>query len=274
MIYSQYKSIVFLCVKQYAECILFGAVFLIEWNGKERRKVEQIYEYLIKLSRTVFEPVRTIRETEKGRVELLRQKESGRLYLFRTFAGSADVYRKLVAVSCPYLPRVYEAAEEDGRTAVLEEYVRGDTLAELLKGGTLEPREVKRIATELAKALYVLHSFGAVHRDVKPENVILRGDEAVLVDFDASRVVKAEADVDTRVLGTMGFAAPEQYGLSQTDGRADIYALGVLMNVALTGTYPSKKAADGRLGRIIRKCTMAAPENRYRNVTELLEALS
>ncbi len=236
--------------------------------------MRSIFTHLTELKGTVFEPVRTIRETEKSRVDLLRHKDSGRLYVFRTFAGPADVYRKLVNVSCPYLPRVFEAAEEDGQAAVLEEYVRGDTLADLLTAGPLEPREVKRIAADLARALFVLHSFGAVHRDVKPENVILRGDEAVLVDFDASRMVKEEASADTRVLGTMGFAAPEQYGLSQTDGRADIYALGVLMNVALTGTFPAKKAAEGQLGRIIRKCTMAAPDNRYRDVAELLEELT
>ena len=91
----------------------------------------------------------------------------------------------------------------------------------------------------MCKALWVLHSLGAVHRDVKPENIILRGSEAVLIDFDAARLYKPEESGDTQVLGTTGFAAPEQYGLSQTDRRADIYAVGILMNVMLTGEHPS-----------------------------------
>lgn len=114
---------------------------------------------------------------------------------------------------------------------------------------------------------------GAVHRDIKPENVILRGSEAVLIDFDASRIFKSENTSDTRVLGTTGYAAPEQYGIAQTDERADIYSLGVLLNIMLTGKHPSKELASGRLGRIVQKCTMVNPKKRYQNVLYLMEAL-
>lgn len=81
------------------------------------------------------------------------------------------------------------------------------------------------------------------------ENVILRGADAVLIDFDAARLYKPELENDTQILGTTGFAAPEQYGLSQTDIRTDIYAVGILINVMLTGRHPSKKLAEGKLGR-------------------------
>ena len=119
----------------------------------------------------------------------------------------------------------------------------------------------------------MLHTLGAVHRDVKPENIILRGDQAVLIDFDAARLHKPEHETDTQVLGTTGFAAPEQYGLSQTDQRADIYAAGILINVMLTGEHPSRKLAEGHLGRVVRRCTQVSPEKRYPNVLRLMEAL-
>lgn len=149
------------------------------------------------------------------------------------------MYRKLLTVSCPNLPQIMEVGEKEGKTALLEEYVQGDTLGEILQGGLLTAAQAKQITRQLCMALWVLHSLGVVHRDVKPDNVIIRGTEAVLIDFDASRIYKNENREDTQILGTTGFAAPEQYGLSQSDGRADIYALGVLLNIMLTGEHPS-----------------------------------
>ena len=98
-------------------------------------------------------------------------------------------------------------------------------------------------------------------------------EEAVLIDFDAARIYKNENREDTQILGTTGFAAPEQYGLSQSDGRADIYALGVLLNIMLTGEHPSRKLASGRMGRIVQRCTMVNPEKRYKNILHLMEVL-
>jgi len=165
------------------------------------------------------------------------------------------------------------AAEQDGQTAVLEEYVQGDTLAELLTGAKLTEKEARQVTMQLCQALHVLHSMGAVHRDVKPENVILRGSDAVLIDFDAARIYKDESESDTQVLGTTGFAAPEQYGIFQSDERADIFSLGVLLNIMLTGKHPSREMAAGKMGRIVRKCTMTAPEQRYQSARALMEVL-
>ena len=121
----------------------------------------------------------------------------------------------MLTVSCPNLPQIMYVGEKDGQTVLLEEYIQGDTLGEILKGGLLATAEAKRITRQLCSALWVLHSMGVVHRDVKPDNVIIRGQEAVLIDFDASRVYKNAMREDTQILGTTGFAAPEQYGLSQ-----------------------------------------------------------
>ena len=78
---------------------------------------------------------------------------------------------------------------------------------------------------------------------------------------------------DTQILGTTGFAAPEQYGMSQSDSRADIYSVGVLINVMLTGEHPSKKLAPGHLGRVVEHCTRVNPAKRYKTVLRLVEAL-
>lgn len=232
-----------------------------------------IYQYLLSSIDSEYETVKTIKNSERGCVSLLQNKQNGTRFIFRHYQGSGEVYRKLLSVSCPNLPKIMEEAEQDGMVAVLEEYIQGDSLAFLLAGACLTPAEARKITLQLCNALWVLHSMGAVHRDIKPENVIVRGSEAVLIDFDASRIFKSGTNQDTQILGTTGYAAPEQYGITQTDERADIYSLGVLLNIMLTGKHPSKELASGRLGRIVQKCTMVNPKKRYKSVLYLMEAL-
>ena len=232
-----------------------------------------MYSWLTEKLRTEFEEVRLLKERPRGSVRLIRHNAGGKQFILRRFQGNGEVYRRLLSCSCRYLPLVYEAAEQDGENIVIEEFVQGDTLDFLLKGALFSPQETKQTVKQLCQGLWVLHSMAAVHRDIKPENVILRGNDAVLIDFDAARLHKPEAEADTQILGTTGFAAPEQYGLGQSDTRTDIYSLGVLMNVMLTGQHPSKKLAEGRLGRVIQRCTQVNPAKRYKDVLHLMEAL-
>lgn len=232
-----------------------------------------LYESFLEAVTTEYDTLRVLKQSPRGTVSVVRHKKSGTRYVFRRYSGSGEVYRRLLPVLCPHLLQIMEAAEQDGQTAVLEEYVQGDTLAELLMGARLTEREARQVTMQLCQALHVLHSMGAVHRDVKPENVILRGSDAVLIDFDAARIYKDESESDTQVLGTTGFAAPEQYGIFQSDERADIFSLGVLLNIMLTGKHPSREMAAGKMGRIVRKCTMTAPEQRYQSARALMEVL-
>ena len=232
-----------------------------------------IYSYLLSCVEEEYTTRKTIKNSERGSVSLLQNKQNGTRFIFRHYQGNGEVYRKLLSVSCPNLPKIMETAERGGMVAVLEEYIQGDSLAYLLEGALFTPAEAREITLQLCNALWVLHAMGAVHRDIKPENVIVRGSEAVLIDFDASRIFKNGTNQDTQILGTTGYAAPEQYGITQTDERADIYSLGVLLNIMLTGKHPSRELASGRLGRIVQKCTMVNPEKRYKSVLYLMEAL-
>lgn len=232
-----------------------------------------MYSWLSEQLRTEFEVVRLLKERPRGSVRLIRHNAGGNQFILRHFQGNGEVYRRLLSCSCRHLPLVYEAAEQDGENIVIEEFVQGDTLDFLLKEALFSPQETKQTIKQLCQGLWVLHSMAAVHRDIKPENVILRGSDAVLIDFDAARLHKPQAEADTQILGTTGFAAPEQYGLGQSDTRTDIYSLGVLMNVMLTGQHPSKKLAEGRLGRVIQRCTQVNPAKRYKDVLHLMEAL-
>ena len=232
-----------------------------------------IYTWLSDILREKYQLVRVLKESPRGSVRLIRHKTTGQKFILRHFTGNSEVYRALLDYTCPNLPTIYEVAEQDGENLVLEEFIQGDTLGFLLKGALFSPEETRKIVTKVCRAVWMLHSIGAVHQDVKPENIILRGNEAVLIDFDAARLHKPEHDNDTQILGTTGYAAPEQYGLSQSDIRTDIYSLGILINVMLTGEHPSKHLASGKMGRIVDRCTHVNPQRRYKNVLRLMEAL-
>ena len=232
-----------------------------------------MYTWLLGRLDEAFESVRTLKESPRGSVRLIRHRAAGQRFILHRFTGNGEVYRKLLSYSCQNLPVIYEAVSQGEDNLVLEEFIEGDTLGFLLEGALFSPKETRKIIIQLCRALWVLHGLAAVHRDIKPENVILKGREAVLIDFDAARLHKPEAAADTQILGTTGFAAPEQYGLGQSDTRTDIYSLGVLMNVMLTGQHPSQTLAEGRLGRVIGRCTQVNPEKRYRDVVHLMGEL-
>ena len=233
-----------------------------------------MYRFLEQEISQEFETVRIFKKTEQKEILLVRHRTSHALFVVRRYTGSAECYQALLGIKSDHLPRIYEAASENGRALVLEEYIEGDSVYEMLKDSCFSPHDTRMIALDVCRALYTLHEHKIVHRDVKPENIILRGNHAVLLDFDAARVIKEGESRDTRMLGTNGYAAPEQYGLSQTDGRTDIYALGVTINLMLTGTHPVVKLAGGRFRRIIAKCTMVQPDDRYNDIIHLMRTLA
>lgn len=214
--------------------------------------------------------VSVLKQDENGEVVRLRHKRLGRDVVKIRYQGNAEVYRKLMRVSQKNLPQVYDVYEENGTVTVLEEFIDGLTVSDVLMSGLYTPKGAVVVCRGLCDALFALHSMEIIHRDVKPENVMIDNTgRVVLIDLDASRVFQYGKSKDTRVMGTIGYAAPEQFGYSQTDPRADIFSVGVLMNVMLTGEHPSRKLYDGKLRKIIEKCIAFDPADRYSDVTEL-----
>ena len=231
------------------------------------------YTWLEEALQKEFVLVRLLKQSERGTIELIRHRSGNQKFILRRFHGNAEVYRRLLGYTCPNLPEIYEVASDGDCNLLIEEYISGDNMGVMLKDSLFSPEETRDIIRKLCRGLWVLHSIGAVHRDVKPENIILRGADAVLIDFDAARLHKINESRDTQVLGTTGFAAPEQYGLSQSDARTDIYSLGVLINVMLTGHHPSLQLAEGHFGRVVTRCTQVNPQRRYHTVLQLLDEL-
>ena len=217
--------------------------------------------------------VAVLSEKNDCKVLRLRNKETAAELVLRSFPKHLDAYEILCAIQCENLPGIYDAIDVDDGQIVLEEYIHGITVAQVMQTGKYRYPGAKKILKDVCNALTVLHNRGIVHRDVKPENVMIdESGRVVLIDFNASRK-ENNASKDTVIMGTVGYASPEQLGLSQTDARADIYAAGVLLNVMLTGKHPTEMFAKGRAGRIVRKCTALNPEDRYQSAEKFSQVL-
>ena len=209
---------------------------------------------------------------ERGTVYLIRQPATGRMLTGRRITpAQRQVYQALQGAAIPHVAPVREIRPEgDGQFLVLQDYLPGRTLEQRLEQGTLPAGEAADLGAQLCEALDSLHHRGIIHRDIKPANVLVGEDgTAWLIDFDIARTAKPTGGQDTALLGTPGYAAPEQFGFQQTDARADLFALGVLLNQLVTGELPQQRLAPPPLGEIVRRCTRMDPGQRYRDAAEL-----
>ena len=214
-----------------------------------------------------FKSITVLKAGANGITELVTDSTNA-VYIRKTVIGTGLPYRVLAQMNINGLPKIYYCAEADGKTYVVEEYINGVNLQdELEQGKIFAEKKVLQIALQLCDVLLAIHSKGILHRDIKPGNIILQNGSVWLIDFGAAKIVSGDKTQDTRILGTPGFAPPEQYGFSSTDTRSDIYALGKTMQALLGEKY------NGRLKDVIAKCTQFDPQKRIASAAELKKLL-
>ena len=211
---------------------------------------------------------------EKKNIVLVQDIRNSELSVKKTLdIYSHDVYEQLASVRIEGVPAVKECVADDGKLIVVEEYVQGRSLKQVLdEQGLLNEEQAYDIAVQLADILVRLHQLepAIVHRDIKPSNIIIEKNGHVnLIDFNAARHVNADKNEDTRMLGTVYFAAPEQFGFGQSDERTDIYGLGATINYIMTGDKPGAGIAECRFSDILKKCLMVDAKDRYQSAEEL-----
>jgi predicted Ser/Thr protein kinase len=189
--------------------------------------------------------------------------------------------RAAATISHPGVAVVYALEEIDEHLFIASEYVSGETLRAVIARGPMATARVQAMALEIAGALAAAHAAGVIHRDFKPENVLITGEGRIkIVDFGIAQIEGAEATRLTRagaMLGTPAYMAPEQLLGGTVDGRADLYAVGVVLSEMLTGRHPLRSGGSpvptGPLAGIIARCSQGDPAARYANARELQAAL-
>ena len=197
---------------------------------------------------------------------MLRRKSS---------ADNYPVMKTMSGIRHKNLMTVYDAKILDGKCVSLCEYVNGTTLEYNVESfRPYSVKDAKKIMCQICNGLSELHKNRIVHRDIKPSNVMIDNNGIVkIIDFDITRILKSNQSQDTKILGTAGYASPEQFGFAQTSGRADIYACGVLLNYLVTGGLPGENKHCGVLKTIIEKCTEIDEKKRFETVEELKKVL-
>jgi eukaryotic-like serine/threonine-protein kinase len=150
--------------------------------------------------------------------------------------------RSAAQLQHPSIVTVIDRGEEDGRQYIVFEHIDGENLKEfLVRKGRLDVREALEIALEIARALSFAHGHGLVHRDVKPQNVLLNGDgRAKVTDFGIARSLEVDSGMTQAgtVLGTSNYIAPEQASGHPVDTQSDVYSLGIVLYELLAGEVP------------------------------------
>jgi serine/threonine protein kinase/Tfp pilus assembly protein PilF len=240
--------------------------------------------------------VHDIKLEEDIALKLLRPEIAGDSDVIQRFRNELKLARKITHRS---VCRVFDFHEEEETPFITMEYVEGEDLKSLIKRkGKLEEAEAVGIAAQIAEGLTVAHELGVIHRDLKPQNIMIEpGGRAKIMDFGIARSILASGLTQTgQMIGTPDYLSSEQAAGQPADHRADIYALGVILYEMTTGKLPftgdtalsvitkhrEAEAKDPRiinpgisqgLSRLILRCMEKDRELRYQNARELLEDL-
>ncbi|HYP28676.1 MAG TPA: serine/threonine-protein kinase, partial [Blastocatellia bacterium] len=235
-------------------------------------------------------------------------------FLSHKFTDDAWAKRQLIKeaqaiarLDHPNICAVHGFEEHEGYAFIVMQYVEGETLASLIQRGLPEAEQIPRLAVQIVSALVEAHSHGIVHRDIKPQNIMVAANgQAKVLDFGLAKLIQQKQDVLNAgesessqlglVLGTVAYMSPEQLRDERLDFRSDIFSFGIVLYEMICGRNPYSRATkadtisailtsgpewppklptdiQARLAAIAQKCLRKEREQRYQSASELLLAL-
>lgn len=213
----------------------------------------------------------------KSQIYLITIDNKPEFYVLKKYTSEAvvSVIEHIKDLPKVYFPSIVEWWSENGEVYLIEEYIAGKTLRDMIKDGNLTFAEIMDYMIMLCDAMDYLHCHvpKLVHRDIKPENIIIDKEKKLkLIDFDALRCYKSGMECDTVLMGTRNYAPPEQFGFRQTDERSDIYSAGTTL-LELHDTVSTGKWENAQIQKIVDKATRFEPDKRYQNAKEMKKDL-
>lgn len=225
---------------------------------------------LTKYLKKNFRLIKLIHRSDKTTIFLVEEIATDKKFLLKVIKRTGLLYSQIAGIKNIALPKIYHVEESGSTTYIVEEYLKGmDLQAYLDLRGSLSEENACHLAIELCDCLQELHKLHIIHRDIKPSNLFLTdAGKLKLIDFDAARLEKPGKFADTQLIGTPGFAAPEQYGFHQTDERTDIYSLGLTLKLLL-----GYENYHGFLSPVLAKCIEFDPNKRFDSARSLKRAI-
>lgn len=267
-------------------------IFGIKKQQKEKEGVGLRYTLLGEIGRGGMGIVYKAQDNELGRTVALKMISSALLSGTDTTERFTREAKIAASLNHPNIVKIFDVVKFQGKTCICMEYIEGASLRKVIEQtGKLQESWLVKIALQISEALYEAHSKGIIHRDIKPDNILLTKDVAVKVtDFGIAKIHDDLALTQHgKAIGTLPYLSPEQFRGEEADMQSDIYALGITLYEALSGKPPfyegdigyqhlhsepyKIKGASAELENIVSVCLRKNKQERYQNCEEIAEKL-